>query len=127
MVRKYETMFIVKPTLTQEEIEAKVELIKSTLLKQEANIAVIDKIGIRNLAYKIDKFERGYYVVIYFEAKSSAIKELERIYRITEDIIRFIVIKYERKVEIEAWENMVNKSKSKDTSTQVEDSKKEEE
>ena len=120
-------MFIVKPTLTQEEIEAKVELIKSTLLKQEANIAVIDKIGIRNLAYKIDKFERGYYVVIYFEAKSSAIKELERIYRITEDIIRFIVIKYERKVEIEAWENMVNKSKSKDTSTQVEDSKKEEE
>lgn len=108
---RYETMFIVKPTLTQEETAARIELIKSTLEKQGAKIDALWEMGSRQLAYKIDKFERGFYTVIYFTAEGSSIKELERIYRINEDVIRFIVIKYAKKIEIEAWENMVKKAK----------------
>jgi small subunit ribosomal protein S6 len=106
---KYETMYIVKPTLTQEEIATKVELIKETLTKKGAVIAATDEMGMRNLAYKINKHERGYYVVVYFEADGEAITELERIYGITEDIIRTIVIKYTKTVEIEAWKSMSSK------------------
>lgn len=96
--------------LTQEEIASKIELIRSTLEKQGAVIKAVFEMGSRPLAYKIKKFERGFYVVVYFEAQGKAIKELERIYRINEDIIRFIVIKYEKQVEIKAWENMVKKA-----------------
>jgi small subunit ribosomal protein S6 len=110
MIRKYETMFIVQPTLTEEEIKQKIELVKDTLTKQGADIKAVDEMGMRELAYKIEKYERGYYTVIYFTAESSAIKELERIYGITEDIIRFNVINYVKQVEEKAWDNMVKKA-----------------
>jgi len=110
MIRKYETMFIVKPTLTEEEIKQRIDFVKETLTKQGADIKAVLDMGMRNLAYKIDKNERGYYTVIYFTAETGANKELERVYGITEDIIRFNIISYEKKVEIAAWENMVKKA-----------------
>ncbi len=110
-MRRYETMFILKPTLNEEEVKAKIELIKSTIEGQGATVEAIDEIGSRPLAYRIDKYERGYYVVIYFTGDGHGNKELERVYGINEDIMRFIVVKYERKVEVAAWENMVKKAK----------------
>ena len=110
MTTRYETAFIIQPTLTEEEIKQKVEFIKETLENLEAQIKAIYHMGMRELAYRIKKYERGYYVVIYFVAKPSVIKELERVYRITEDIIRFMTIKYTRKVEIKAWEKMIQKA-----------------
>ncbi|NPA64918.1 MAG: 30S ribosomal protein S6, partial [Epsilonproteobacteria bacterium] len=57
------------------------------------------------------KFERGHYYIIYFIAPSQTVRELERIYRITEDVIRFLTIKYETKKDIAAWEKMVERAK----------------
>jgi small subunit ribosomal protein S6 len=111
MIRKYETMFILKPTLNEEEVTAKVELITKTLEGQGATIEAVDQVGSRPLAYRIDKFERGFYVVIYFTGDGTGNLELERVYKINEDFIRNIVIKYEKKVEVAAWENMVKKAK----------------
>ena len=107
MTTRYETAFILQPTLTEEEIRQKIEFIKEVLVKLGAEIKAVNEMGMRELAYKIKKFERGYYVMIYFIAKPSVIKELERIYRITEEVIRFLTIKYTRKVEIKAWEKMI--------------------
>lgn len=103
-------MFIVKPTLTEDEIKARIEFVKDTLTKQGADIKAVEDMGMRDLAYDIEKQSRGYYTVIYFTAEAAAIKELERVYGITEDIIRFNVVKYEKKVEVAAWENMVKKA-----------------
>ena len=69
--------------------------------------------GMRNLAYEIKKNKRGYYFVIYFKAEPSLILELERNYRINEEILRFIVIKYESKKEQNAWQSLVNKANNK--------------
>lgn len=110
MNKKYETMFIVKPTLTEEEIKQRVEFVKETLVKNGAEINAVQDMGMRNLAYKIDKNERGYYTVIYFSAKTEVNKELERVFGITEDIIRFNIISYDKKSEIAAWEVMVKKA-----------------
>ena len=110
MIRKYETMFIVKPTLTEEEIKGRIEFVKETLTKQGADIKAVTEMGMRDLAYDIEKSARGYYTVLYFTAEPNAIKELERVYGITEDIIRFIVVKYEKQVETVAWDNMVKKA-----------------
>ena len=110
LIRQYETMFIVKPTLTEEEIKGRIEFVKETLTKQGADIKAVTEMGMRDLAYDIEKNARGYYTVIYFTAPTSAIKELERVYGITEDIIRFIVVSYDKKVEQAAWEVMVKKA-----------------
>ncbi|WP_456322479.1 30S ribosomal protein S6 [Hydrogenimonas sp.] len=110
MTRHYETLFVVKPTLTEEEINSQIENVKSILEKNGANIAATFDWGMRKLAYEIDKNPRGYYYVIYYTAPSSLIKELERNFRYNEDIIRYMNVKYENKKEVNAWQNLVNKA-----------------
>ena len=113
MTTRYESAFILQPTLTGDEIKQKVELIKETLVKLKADIKAVDEMGMRELAYKIKKFERGYYVILYFSVEPSAIKELERVYRINEEIIRFLTFKYTKEVEVKVWEKMIAKATRK--------------
>ena len=98
-MKLYETMFILKPTLVEEEIKTRLEFFKEVITKNGGEIETCLDMGMRNLAYEIKKNKRGYYFVIYFKAKPSLILELERNYRINEEILRFIVIKYENKKE----------------------------
>ena len=105
-IRHYETMFIVKATLTEEETQAQIALVKSNIEKIGGTITVCDDMGTRTLAYEIEKQKRGYYYVVYFTAPTEAIKELERNYKVNESIIRFIFIKSESKTEIAQWTKM---------------------
>ncbi len=122
-MRHYETLFVLKPTLTEEEAKAKFEFIKDVIQNNGGEIVATEDIGVRKLAYPIEKFERGHYYIIYFKAPSHTVRELERIYRITEDVIRFLTIKYETKKDIQAWEKMVERAKKlsgqKETQTQA--------
>ena len=102
-IRHYETMFIVKPTLTEEETQAQIELVKSTIEKNGGEIVATEDMGSRKLAYEIQKNKRGYYYVCYFTAPTESILEIERNYRINENILRFIFIKSESKREIAHW------------------------
>jgi len=112
-LKHYETMFILKPTLTQEETIAQIELVKSIITKNGAQIVACDDIGTKKLAYEIEKNKRGYYFVVYFKAQPSEILEIERNYRINENILRFIFIKYENKKEIVAWAKMSEEAAKK--------------
>ncbi|MBE2984803.1 30S ribosomal protein S6 [Campylobacter sp. RM9344] len=106
-MRHYELLFILKPTLTEEEVKAKVDFVKEVITKNGGEIANVVEIGTRKLAYAIKKYERGTYFVIYYKAPPALLAELVRNIRITEDIIRFLSVKYENKREIAAWERMV--------------------
>lgn len=112
-MKHYETMFIIKPTLVEEEIKQKIESYKEIITKNGGQIETCLDMGMRNLAYEIKKNKRGYYFVIYFRSEPSFIAELERLYRINEDILRFIVIKYESKKEQKAWQTLVDKANKK--------------
>ncbi|ANE34024.1 30S ribosomal protein S6 [Campylobacter hyointestinalis] len=105
-MKHYELLFILKPTLTEDEAKVKVDFIKEVITKNGGEIASVVEMGTRKLAYKIDKYERGTYVVIYFTAPTSLIAELVRNVRITEEVIRFLTVKYENKREIAAWEKL---------------------
>ena len=109
-MKNYELLFVLKPTLTEEENAAKFDFVKSVLEKNGCEIASVNDMGVRKLAYKIDKFERGHYYVIYFKAAPSVIDEILRNLRYTEEIIRFLNIKYENKKEIAQWEKMAKAS-----------------
>jgi small subunit ribosomal protein S6 len=115
-MRHYELLLVLKPTLTEEEVQQKSSLIKEVLEKNGAEVASVLEMGTRRLAYPVQKFERGTYFVFYFQAPSSSIKEIERIVRINEDIIKFMTIKFEKKKEIAHWEKLANAAKaSKET------------
>lgn len=105
-MKHYELLFILKPTLTEEEVKAKVDFVKEVITKNGGEIATVVEMGTRKLAYAIKKYERGIYFVIYYKAPPALLAELTRNVRITEDIIRFLSVKYENKREIAAWERL---------------------
>ena len=108
-MRNYENLVIVKPTLTAEEIQASVKAIEEVITSNGGEIATTDSMGMRKLAYPIDKNERGYYHVIYFTVAPAAIAEIERRFRINEELLRFVTIKYDTNREIKAWNQLVEK------------------
>lgn len=112
-MRYYELMFVLKPTLTEEEVVSRVDFVKEILSKNEASIECEINMGMRKLAYEVKKYERGTYTVFYFKAPAVAIKEIERILRITEEVIKFMTVKYESKKEITHWEKLVKTAKEK--------------
>jgi len=105
-LRHYETMFILKPTLTDEEKANIVENIKNIITQQGGEVVALDNIGVRELAYPIQKFERGHYYIVYYKAPANAVLELERQMRYNEDLLRFMTVKYETKKDIKRWEEM---------------------
>jgi len=114
MTRRYELLFVLKPTLVEEELQAKITFLKETLEKNGAEISALQNMGSKKLAYQVQKFERGHYGVFYFTAPTSSILEVERILRISEDFIKFMTVKYEKQKEIKHWNKLVEKFSPKE-------------
>jgi small subunit ribosomal protein S6 len=112
-MRNYENLVIIKPTFTAEEIQSSINAIEETITSNGGKIATTDSMGMRKLAYPIDKNERGYYHVIYYSIAPSAISEIERRFRINEDLLRFVTIKYDTNREVTAWNKLVEKAQKK--------------
>jgi len=110
-MRHYENLVIVKPTLTEEEIKNTIAGIEEVLTTNGAEIIARDAMGMKKLAYPIEKNARGYFYVMYYKAAPAAIAEIERRFRINEEILRFVTMKYDSKREIAAWNGMVEKTK----------------
>lgn len=93
-MNKYESVIIINPTVEEEGMK---NLIKkfTDLINTEGKVDKVDELGKRKLAYEVKKNKEGYYVVFNFEAQPTLIAELERNYRITDNVIKFIVIKVE--------------------------------
>jgi small subunit ribosomal protein S6 len=92
MMNKYESIFIVDTGLGEEAVKAAVEKIKA-LVEEHATLDSIDEWGIRKLAYEVRKQKEGYFTLINFSADPEFPKELERRYRITDEIIKYLIIK----------------------------------
>ncbi len=110
-MRNYENLVIVKPTFTAEEIQASLKAIEEVITSNGGEIAATNAMGMRKLAYPIAKNERGYFHVIYYSIAPAAISEIERRFRINEDLLRFVTIKYDTNREIAAFNGLVAKAK----------------
>ena len=91
-MNKYESVVIINPNVEENSLKELIERFK-TLINTDGNVEQVNELGKKKLAYEIKKNKEGYYVVYDFEAKPSLIAELERNYRITDEILKFIVIK----------------------------------
>ena len=115
----YELLFVLKPTLTDEETKAQITKIQENIAAQEATIVATDDMGMRKLAYPVEKNERGYYTVVYFQAPGVAIAEIERLLRINEEILKFMTVKYSNKKEIAQFSKMAEAVAKKEAAVPV--------
>lgn len=91
-MNKYETIMILSPKLTEEETKNSIQKIKD-LINENGKVGTTEEWGLRKLAYPIKKFNEGYYVLIDFRSEADFIDELNRIYNITDEIIKHIIVK----------------------------------
>lgn len=91
-MNKYESVVIINPTVEEESVKALISKF-SDLINTDGKVEKVDELGKRKLAYDVKKFDEGFYAVFYFEANPDLITELERNYRITDEIIKFMTIK----------------------------------
>ncbi|MEE6452417.1 MULTISPECIES: 30S ribosomal protein S6 [Bacillaceae] len=96
-MNKYEIMYIVRPNMEDEAQKALVERFNSVLTEQGAEITNVKEWGKRRLAYEINDFRDGHYMLVNVSAKPEAVQEFDRLAKISEDIIRHIVIREEEK------------------------------
>ena len=91
-MNNYETIMILNDDITEEQKRNVISKIEEYITK---NGKIIDStsLGVKKLAYEVRKHSKGYYHIITFEADPQAIEELERIYRITEEVLKFIVVR----------------------------------
>ena len=92
MMRKYETIFILHPSLDEEAVKANIEKFKGVIENGGGTIENVDFWGKRKLAYEISKVSEGYYTLINFTAGTELPRELDRIFRITDGVIRHIIV-----------------------------------
>jgi len=109
----YETLFVVKPTLTDEETAAQIAKIKDILTKEGAELIATDDMGMRKLAYPVEKNDRGYYTVLFYKAEGTLINELERNLKISEDVIKFLTVKYVKQKELTQFNKLVDAANKK--------------
>lgn len=94
-MRKYETVFILHPSLDEEAVKAGVEKFKGVIENGGGVVENVDSWGKRKLAYEIAKVSEGYYTLINFSSEPDLPKELDRVFRISDSVIRHIIIKEE--------------------------------
>ena len=96
-MRNYEIMFIVRPTLSEEETKQVIKNFGDVLTSNGATVVDSKDMGQRELAYEIKKFKSGYYYVYQVEANDDkAIKEFDRLALISNDVIRHLITKIEK-------------------------------
>ena len=104
---KYEGMLIARQDLGQSRVNDIVASLSEAIKKEGGEVVSVDNWGLKNLAYRIKKNRKGYYVVLNISAPANAIFEYERLARLNEDIIRFMTVKVEEfssKIEEKAAE-----------------------
>ena len=93
MNRTYELMFIVRPDMTEEDLDKLISTLQSVVPPSGGTVVRIDKMGKRRLAYTVRRFHDGIYVLMVVEGGGPVMHELERRLRVTEPVIKFLTVR----------------------------------
>jgi small subunit ribosomal protein S6 len=103
----YELMKIVNPELREDAVEKVITRFTNNVKKNDGEIIRIEDMGIKTMAYKIEKKSKGHYFLSYLEGPGKMLSELERTLRIDENVLRFMIIKLDEHVKREDLEKAV--------------------
>ena len=93
MNRTYELMFIVRPDMTDEDLDKLISTLQSVVPPSGGNVVKVEKMGKRRLAYTVRRFHDGIYVLLVIEGGGPVIHELERRLRVSEPVIKFLTVR----------------------------------
>jgi small subunit ribosomal protein S6 len=108
-MRIYESLFIIKPDVLDEEVDQRLEQLRTHLIALGATVDKLDKWGKRRLAYRIDKYREGAYVLIQFTAGPETVKEFERRLRVSDVVLKYITVRID-----ETLKRLEKRKKSRD-------------
>jgi small subunit ribosomal protein S6 len=92
-MRNYEIMFIVQPNTLEEEIDKFIAQMDGVVTSHKGQVLGVEKIGRKKLAYRILKFEEGYYVLFKIDADGECVREFERRLRVADLVVRYITVR----------------------------------
>lgn len=121
-MRSYELMFIVVPTATDEDLEKLIAQMEGVVKMADGEVVSTERMGRRKLAYRITRFEEGFYVLLNIKGSGEMIRELERRLRVTDTVIRYITVRVDetaKRVE-KAKAARLKKARKKSSGTQPE-------
>ncbi|GAA4724358.1 30S ribosomal protein S6 [Brevibacillus fulvus] len=95
-MRQYEVMYVLRPDLEEEKVKANVARYSEIVTNYGGEITKLQEMGKRRLAYEINKFREGFYVLMNFNANADAVAEAERLMKINDDIIRFLFVREDK-------------------------------
>jgi small subunit ribosomal protein S6 len=98
-MRVYEELFIVKPDAPEEEVDAYIGQLKDLITNGKGTVEKADKWGNRKLAYRVQKYNEGIYVLIQFSSSPELVHEVERRMRVTDMVIKFITVRIDEKTK----------------------------
>lgn len=99
MNRTYEGMFIIRPDATEEEIAPIVDQVKTTVTNSGGSIDKEERWGVRKLAYRVEKRNEGYYVLLQFTAGPQTVKEVERRLRVNDAVLKYMTVRIDVKLK----------------------------
>ncbi len=95
-MRKYETLFVLRTNIEEAARTALIEKFTG-IINNDGEVTNVDEWGTKRLAYEIEKVNEGYYVLVDFKSSTELPKELERNFKISDDVLRYVVINKEEK------------------------------
>jgi small subunit ribosomal protein S6 len=108
----YETIFVCPPDLSAEELEELVKKFEKIISQGQGEIISCDKLGRRKLAYELKGYKEGFMYCLIFNSPPNLIPELENNYRVTDKVIRHLIVKLDRK-KLKEKEEKVTREESK--------------
>lgn len=94
----YEVTYILRPSLEENEVEERAAAVAEIVKNQRGEVVNVEKLGKKRLAYEIADVREGYYVVMHFKSDGAGSKELERLLKLHEDVLRALVVKLDEKM-----------------------------
>ncbi|HHY59740.1 MAG TPA: 30S ribosomal protein S6 [Clostridia bacterium] len=94
-MRNYEALYIVRPELSEEEQQAVAKKFADIVTQNGGEVVKLDIWGKRRLAYEVKKLREGIYILMQFRAESRVAQEVERVLKITDEVIRQLVVRLE--------------------------------
>ena len=126
-MRRYETIFIVRPNVGEDEIEAITSRTTSTIENDGGTIIRINNWGLKKLAYLIKKENQGFYVYLDYAGSPDSIAEIERLFRIDDRVLKYLTVKLADTCDPEAVKEQLAREEAVSPSDEIEDEEDDEE
>ena len=103
-MRKYDVMFIIRPDVSEEDVDKVVAQMENAVTLNGGKIEKVDKMGRRRLAYRVARCREGLYVLFTLEGTGDTVKELERRLKVSDAVIKFLTVRIDEELErAEKW------------------------